>query len=368
MSKKIIVVQDFLLTKGGVERVALTLAEAFEAPILTAAFNPSTTFEEFQKLSIFCLNVKIKKSPFLQSEAALLFRRMNLENFDVIISSGNWAKQVSVRPNNHPHIHYEHTPPRALYDLKDEVKKRLPFPTKPFFEFWCRFMEKLDREATEKVDIFLTNSLNTKRRVIKFYGRRDTKVLYPPVDIEKIGKGVRKFKGKFLDAGYFLSVQRIEPEKRVEMQLEIFRKLPNERLIVVGVPGRNITPYFSRIKKMCPKNVEIRKNVSEDELMLLYANCKAVIQTAIDEDFGLVPVEAMAAGKPCLAVNEGGFKETILHGRTGLLVNPPYVKNFITIIRKFDDYHFSPKECMERAKLFSKERFVREFKKIVRNL
>jgi glycosyltransferase involved in cell wall biosynthesis len=114
---------------------------------------------------------------------------------------------------------------------------------------------------------------------------------------------------------------------------------------------------------MAPKTVIFAGSVSDEQLGHLYSRCKAAIQTAIDEDFGIIPVEAMASGKPCIAVNEGGFRETIINGKTGILVNTPYAENLTDAIRNFDNYDFNPSTCKNRARLFSEEKFIERMKK-----
>jgi len=354
---KIAITHDYLITKGGGERLVLTLAKYFKVPIYTTTYLPDETYPEFRKMKIFLNPVKILKSPFLQTEAVFKFRNLDLSDYDLIISSGNWAKHIGVKEENHPQIHYEHTPVRAFYDLYEVVKNRLSFASRQIFKLWVWYMRKLDQEATKKIDKIVTNSQNTRKRIKRFYNR-DAGVIYPPVNIKKF-----KYKP---NGDYFLSVQRIEPEKRVEIQLEIFRRLPNEKLLIVGKPGKNSIPYFERMKKIAPKNVEFLGSVSDKKLIELYANSKAVIQTAIDEDFGLIPVESMASGKPCLAVNEGGFRESIVHGKTGLLVNKPYVENCVKLIKNFNKYNFDPKTCRKRAEMFSEENFVKQFKSLIK--
>ncbi|MCX7998791.1 MAG: glycosyltransferase [Leptospiraceae bacterium] len=185
--------------------------------------------------------------------------------------------------------------------------------------------------------------------------KRTWEVIYPPVDVDKF---------KYLDRGdFFLSVQRITPDKRVEIQIEAFKKLQDEKLIIVGSSCNN--KYLAKLKRGAPKNVEFRINVSEEELIELYAKCKATIQTSKGEHFGLVPVESMASGKPCIAVNEGGFRETIIDQKTGILINEPYVDNLIKVIREIDSYHFDPKALVKHAQRFSLERFVDEFKRVI---
>ncbi|MCD6092434.1 MAG: glycosyltransferase [Candidatus Aenigmarchaeota archaeon] len=350
------IAHDFLFTKGGSERVVLSLAKNFKAPIYTTVYIPERTYPGFRKLKVFSYPTKLLKSPLLQTNALFKFRSMNLSQYDIIISSGNWAKHVGIKETNHPQIHYEHTPVRVFYDLCGNMKNCLSFIPRQIFKLWVWYTKKLDLEATKRIDKIVTNSQNTRKRIKKFYGR-DAEIIYPPVDI-------KKFKYKKSE-DYFLSVQRIEPEKRIEIQIEIFRRLPYENLLIVGASSKNAIPYFEKMKKIAPKNVKFLGSVSDKKLIELYARCKAVIQTNIDEDFGLIPIETMASGKPCLAANEGGFRESIIHGKTGLLINKPYIENFVKLIRNFDKYKFDPKECRKRVKFFSEENFIKRIEEVI---
>jgi glycosyltransferase involved in cell wall biosynthesis len=357
---KFAVVHDYLFTQGGGERVVLSLAKHFECDIWTTQYVPERTFEAFKHFNIINFPLKFYPyAPLLQTEALFKFRKMDLSNYDLIISSGNWARQVSVNENNHPQIHYEHTPVRVFYDLYDNMKSRLSFFQRQLFKLWVWYVKPLDQEATQKIDTILCNSKNTKRRIKKFYNK-DSEVVYPPVD-------VKKFKYKKPE-DFFLSVQRIEPEKRIELQIEAFKRLPEEKLIIVGFIRKGTENYLEKLKKISPKNVEFMINISDEKLVNLYSRSKAVIQTAIDEDFGLIPVEAMASGKPCIAVNEGGFKESIVHKKTGLLINQPYIKNLISSIKNFDKYNFKKSECIRRARFFSENKFIKNIKKTIKDV
>ena len=165
--------------------------------------------------------------------------------------------------------------------------------------------------------------------------------------------------------GYFLSVQRVMPFKRVELQLDVFSQLPKERLVMVGEweGGEFQEKIKKRISSM--ENVEWRTGVSDNELAGLYSHSKAVIQTAMFEDFGRVPVEANASGKACLAVGEEGFTESIAHGKTGLLIEPPYRENFVKALKEFDAGDFKLKDLLGNAKRFSEEAFFKKFDPVV---
>ncbi|MBI5223471.1 glycosyltransferase [Candidatus Micrarchaeota archaeon] len=348
---KIAICYEYLTTKGGAEKVVLELAKSLGADIYTLIYDEKTSYAEFKQLRVMQLGCLIKKSPFIQSEAIIKFRRLNLEKYDAIISIGNWAKQIVMNPRNRKVIHYECTPPRFLFDLKDTVEKRLNPVSKGFFVAWANEVRKRDIEASTKIKNYICISKNVQNRIKKYYGI-DAEVIYPPAELEryKIGK----------TGDYFLSIQRLAPEKRVEIQIEAFRNLPKERLLIIGPPDN--TQYFRKLKENAPKNVEFLGAVSQEEKINLLANCKAVIQTAFDEDLGLIPLEAMACGKICIAVNEGGFKETIINGKSGILINEPYVENLEKAIKELKIDSETAGVCQKRAAEFSTSKFVSKIK------
>lgn len=352
---KIAVVHDRFGNCGGGERVALEIAKTLKADtIYTAYWEPEKTFEELKKFNI----IEVNKLPDLRFEKTYALIRMldawkfskikELADYDLIWTSGMWA--VFASKHNPMNIWYCHSPNRALYDLYEHFLNR--YKGQPFvrwaFKTWANFWRKRDQKAIGYVKKIVANSENTRRRVQMAYNR-DATVIHPPVDIKKFYHAESD--------GYWLSVQRIMPEKRVDLQIRIFQRLPNEKLIIVGKAEYG-TWYERKITEMIRKtpNVEWLGRVDEKTLIDLYAHAKGVIQTAIDEDFGLVPVEAFAAGKPVLAVNEGGFRETV-RLFTGKLINPPYLRNFVRAIIEFDRRDYNPNTIQNWAKNFSVEQF-----------
>ena len=197
---------------------------------------------------------------------------------------------------------------------------------------------------------------NIKNKIKNYY-HRDAEVVYPPVDISRF---------KYGEPGdYFLSVQRMSPGKLIETQIEAFRLAPRQKLVIVGAVTKSDIPYFHKLKRATPPNITYLGTVTDAELVELYAHSRAVIQSNPDEDFGIVPVEAMASGKPCMAVNAGGFKETIIQGKTGILVDLPYVENLAKAIKGFDDKDYNPQDCRKQAQQYSTEVFTEKIKTIV---
>jgi len=353
---KTAVIYDLLIGKGGAERVVLALARAFNADIWTTTYLPEEVYPEFGAFQIFPhplkswpLSSTLKPVNFiwqglLQTEATFKFRKMELPGYDLIISAGMCAKHVAMRDRNHPCIHYEHGV-RESYRLEW------------LFKAWAWYMKRLDFEATQKVDRLVCNSENIRGKIERYY-HRDAEVVYPPVDIERFRYGE--------PGDYFLSVQRISPGKGIETQLEAFKMVPQQKLVIVGSPQKGYTSYYGRLIHTAPPNVTFLGALPDEGVSDLYSHSKAVIQTNPDEDFGIVPVEAMASGKPCIAINSGGFRETIIHGKTGILVTPPHPQNLAQAIREFNSLDFDPAACLQRARLFSEETFIDRMRDMVK--
>jgi glycosyltransferase involved in cell wall biosynthesis len=356
---KLAIAFDHLIAKGGTERTIALLAREVKADVWVTEYRPEETYPEYQKLPVYAHPLRLYPlKGAWQLEAIYKFRRMDLSHYDLRISAGYWGRQIAVNAKNHPLLHLELLPIRAVYDKYDYTKERL-FIQRPAFKVWAWCVRRLDQEAVASIDECTVQSETVQRRVEKYY-KRKSRVVYPPIDTERF-----KFRSS---EDFFLSVQRIEPEKRLEIQMEAFRKVPSERLVVVGGVSKGAESYFAMIRKIAPDNVGFVGSISDEELIDLYSRCKAVIQTNLDEDFGIVPVEAMASGKPCIAVKEGGFMETIVHGKTGILIEPPYVQNLAEVIKKFDEYDFDPRACIQRARLFSVERWLTTMKEMIKKM
>ncbi|HLC77332.1 MAG TPA: glycosyltransferase [archaeon] len=355
---KIAVVWDFLIDKGGAERELIIIARALDADIITTHFLKNKTYAEFSKMRVVPHPLKSYPTPLLmQKEASKIFKKIDLSKYDLVISMGDWAKFVSMNKTLRArHIHITISPPRMFY-MKSSVKNQLGMAKRVVFSTWAHFAAKRDVEAMRRIDEVIVQSLEAKRRVETYYNKKPHRiVLYPPTEIQKFKSGKSK--------GYFMSVQRLMPQKNIEIQIEAFNALPKEKLIVVGSMLDNKIDYFKKLRASANKNIKFVTNVNDKELVKLYSHAKCVIQTSENEDFGLVPVEAMASGKPCIAVNEGGFRETITN-KTGILIEKPYVESLINAVNNFDENKFSTRELKERSKLFSEKIFIRNLMKVI---
>ncbi len=353
---KIAIFHDYIGAIGGGEKLILTLARGLGADVITTDVDADSVSKMgFEDVNIISLGSTVKMPPLKQISASFKFAMCDYsKEYDFFIFSGNWAHFAAKRHG--PNLYYCHTPVRAFYDLYDVFLKRQSFLTYVPFKIWVILHRKMYEHQMKHVHHIVANSINTQKR-IKRYLKRTSVVIYPPIDTSKF---------RFEEYGdFWLSVNRLYPEKRVELQIEAFRRIPEERLVIVGghAEADHASPYAKRIRMNVPDNVELLGAVTEDELIKLYARCKGFITTSLDEDFGMVPIEAMASGKAVVAINEGGCLETVINGSTGLLVDADVdeIVNAVKYISR--DPSMFKKKCIEQARKFDVDRFLNEMMK-----
>jgi glycosyltransferase involved in cell wall biosynthesis len=354
---KIAIFHDYIGAIGGGEKLVLTLARGLNADVITTDVDEDSVKKMgFEDVKIISLGETVKLPPLKQISASFKFALCNFsKQYDFFIFSGNWAHFAARR--HKPNLLYcQDAPARAFYDLYDDFLQQQSFFTSILFKIWVGLFKKVYEYYLCHVCHIVANSNNTQSRVRK-YLNRDSKVIYPPVEVSKF---------RFEEYGdFWLSVNRLYPEKRVELQIEAFRQIPRERLLIVGgyAEADHASAYASTLKNKLPDNVELLGTMPEEELIRLYARCKAFIITSIDEAFGMAPVEAMASGKPVVGMNCGGCLETVIDGITGMLVNPDAseIVNAVKIISR--EPSMFKEKCIENARKFDIYIFLGQMKK-----
>lgn len=364
---KIAIFHNFMDNIGGAEMVTLFLARGLNADIYTTNIDK----EKIIKMGFEDIMPRIKSlgkiplnAPFRHQSSFRKFRNLNLKNkYDFYIISGDWAMSGAV--NNKPNIWYIHSPLNELWEFKNYIKKNLlSFWKKPLFDIWVSINRKLTLKYSKSVDIWICNSLNTKNRIRKYYGK-EAKIINPPIDSSKYEYHEPK--------NYWLSVNRLFSNKRIDIQMKAFSKLPEEKLIIIGSfekGAKQFEKYKKYIEKIKPKNVEILSWVDHKTLKKLYSECKGFITTSKDEDFGMTPVEAMASGKPVIAPNEGGYKETVINHKTGIIIDnidsdklAKEITNMSKELKSNKRRQKYKKACQEQAKKFDVKIFITKIKK-----
>lgn len=368
---KVAIVHDYIKEYGGAERVLETLAEIFpDAPIYTSFCDKnSEAFRRFKNKKI--ITSWAQYFPFFMSKlhsplrflAPWIWGSFDLSEYDVVISSASWyvTKGFKKSGDHFIEICYCHTPPRWLYGYNTSINFQEYALVRAYARIIGHFMRLYDFKQAQKVDCFIANSQEVAGRIKKFY-RRDSVVIYPPVSLPEVRSqklGVR--------SDYYLIVSRIVGGKGLDIAVDAALKM-GFRLKIAGPPSGYYFGQNNLIKK-AKGSIEFLGQVTDEELAKLYKGAKAFLALAKDEDFGITPVEAMSAGTPVIAFNGGGYKETVLDKKTGLLFDEYTTDGLIKAIQQFESASWrmkiNPKDCMEQAQKFSKERFKKEIKKFV---
>jgi glycosyltransferase involved in cell wall biosynthesis len=274
----------------------------------------------------------------------------------VLTSASAFAKGIVTRQGT-VHVCYCHAPTRFLWDQTHDIlaESRGRGMVHSLLQCTLHVLRLWDQMSARRVDEFVANSETTRARIAKYY-RRDATVLYPPVDLARFRPTGRAAGPRTT----FLCVSRLSPYKRVDLVIETFNKLELP-LTVVGT-GRD----RSRLERMAGPTVTLLGFVPEEELPRLYATARAVIFPS-DDDFGLVPVEAMASGTPVLALRRGGARETVVEGVTGEFFDEPLEELLADCVRRFLDREHTYDQSAIRAHTaqFTAERFRSELRSLV---
>ena len=353
---KIALLHDFFAEpgrSGGGEKLALLLAKIFNADIYTGF--AESGFEGLENFSVTQLSKK-SFSGFRTINIMKSFERLKLENYDFFIFSGTNCITASAR--NKPNILYMHTPPRYLYDMREWYNKHTNIFGRAGLFYLRRYVYPRDQFYVKQLDRIVTNSETVRKRISQYYGEdvfKKSKAVYSFVDNKKYHYREPK--------DYYVSNARLDPLKRVDLIVKAFCEMPNKKLVVISTG-----PEMDKIKKIASghDNIEIRGWVPENEMIDIMSRCICTIQMPINEDLGLGAIESMACGKPCIGANEGGLTETIVKNRTGLLINPTIDEIVKSINFMTPEKSKSMKNaCIQRANKFSKNNFIRTFKKEV---
>jgi len=358
-SKKILILHDTFLYKWGGERLILMMWKALGADIASWFFSKGSfdlRKEWFTgKMISVSSEIFTKWLRHIKLKLSFLFSTRFISQYETVIFSGDSISAVRNCNKKTKKIYYCHTPPRYIYDLHDIYLKKVPIYLKPVFKTGCFVFKKLYERDISKMDLILTNSINTQKR-IKKYLWYDSEVLYPPVDTSK-------FTYKW-DSWYFLSFARLADAKRVDKIVRAFTKIPSEKLIVIY--GKN-DPQREKIFSLAKwyDNIEFITLENNNLLYDYIWNARATIYIPIDEDFGMSPVESMSAGKPVLWVNEWWLKESIIHKKTWLLIEEwadvDDIVSWITYLSP-DICRWMKDDCIARAHDFWLDAFEKKLK------
>ncbi|MEA4855559.1 glycosyltransferase [Solidesulfovibrio sp.] len=357
-----LVLHDAFAFPGGGENVAVTLARAFGAELWAGAWEPAAFPDGYFDVPPRSLDA-VRARPLAARLSKTLAMRLAFARFPetaapLAIHSGALCLLAQARLRA-PQILYCHTPPRILYDHRDFYRARQGALRRPLYDLLAADYRRAYERAARAMDAIVANSETVRRRIETFLGLPAT-VVHPPVDV-----------AAFQNLGqepFFLSTGRVDVLNRVDVIVRAFRDLPDKRLVVVS--GGSELDRVRALAAGCP-NIDIRGWTAGNELRRLVGTCLATVYIPRDEDFGISPVESMAAGKPVLGVREGGLRETVLDGQTGILLPPdPGPEDVARGVAALDGAKALAMRpaCEERARKFDTAVFVEKMRGVVRGV
>jgi glycosyltransferase involved in cell wall biosynthesis len=354
---KVALVHDWLTGMRGGEKVLLSLARLFpEAPIYTLLHVRGSVSRELEQRDI--------RTTFVQHLPAVARRyrhylplfpwavsSMDLSPFDLVISSSHCvAKGARVRKGA-LHLCFCHTPMRYVWDRYDDYFGGARAPARWILPFMAARLRKWDVATAPRVHFFAANSAYVAGRIERYYGR-SAEVIPPPVDTDFFTPGPD------VEGTYDLVVSALSPYKRVDLVLEAYRGTGRPLKIVGSGPEE------ARLKAQAPVEASFLGRVEDRQLLELYRGCRAALMVGV-EDFGIVPVEAMSCGRPAVVFAEGGAKESMIPGETGVLFTEPTAAALRSAVDSLEGMRFNSLALRSRAEAYRRPVFEARFRAFV---
>ncbi len=357
---KVALIHDHLTQSGGAERVLEAMQDIWpKAPTYTLLYDKAIMGHVFGHRDIrtsFLQNIpfSLSHSRYLLPLMPTATENYDLSQYDVIVSSSSAFSKGVIPPNDAIHICYCHTPTRYLWsDTHSYVNElRAPNFIKQLLPPLLSHLRTWDRLAADRVDYFIANSETVKRRIKKYY-RRDSDVIHPPVETDQFAVTTNKKE-------YYLIGGRLVPYKRYDLVIDAFTKL--------GIPLKifGIGPSEKTLRKRAGANIQFLGQVSNEERARLFQDAIAFLHPQ-EEDFGITPVESMAAGRPVIAFKKGGATETVIDRKTGIFFNKQNWEDIANTVLHFDHTKFNPMEIRDHALKFSVDIYHKKMSDYVEN-
>lgn len=365
---KIAIIHDELVRRGGAEQVTFIMHQAFpDAPIFTSCYNPRLTYEGFKECNI----ITSWMSRFVKSEKmlkALFFpfgiwamRGLKVKGYDVVLmSTTNSAKYVTIEPGTTV-IAFCHFPFRLAWFPESYKRYRSSKGLyRVVFNWVISRLKKIDTKAAGKIDWFITNTPHIAALLDDCYCPSN------PVEVMPTSIVLQHFnRAECPREDYYLVVSRLESHKMVDLSVRAFNNMPSRKLIVVGKGSEK-----DKLRKMAASNIQFLEGLSMQEIAELYANCKALIFPQV-EDYGLVPIEANASGRPVLAYGKGGVTYTMIPYEgdattsTAIFFNSQTPEAIVETVEKFETLSFDPIFIRNHAERFSETAFIDNLRRFV---
>lgn len=356
---KVALVHDYLNQMGGAERVVMAFHEIFpDAPIFTSIYDPKRVDPAFQKMDIrtsFMQKLPLvtkHHQPYLPLYPVAM-EAFDLRGYDLVLSSSSaFGKGVLTRPET-MHICYCHTPMRWCWNYDEYVEREhLGGAARKVLPFLMTRLRTWDQVSSMRVDHFIANSPVVADRIQKYY-RRDAVVIPPPVEASRF-----PFDPATQPEDYFLVLSRLIPYKRVDLAIEACNRLQLPLLVIGGGRDRE------RLQKLAGPTIRFMGRLSDEEVIHYYTHCRAFLFPG-DEDFGITPLEAQAAGRPVIAYGSGGALASIVEGVTGEFFREQTVESLAETLARFDERRYDTSAIRNHALEFDKPRFHRRIQQFI---
>lgn len=348
---RVALVHYWLVGMRGGEKVLEALCEIFpEADIFTHVYVPDAVSETIRRHKV--------STTFIASlpAAARLYKRylpvmplaleqLDLRGYDLIISSESGPAKGIIPPERAVHLCYCHSPMRYLWNMFHDYRAQSGRLTRLLMPPLSHYLRLWDAVSASRVDRFVANSATVARRIRRYYGR-DAAVVWPPVDVDAFRPLPQAERGD-----YMLMVGELVRYKRPDLAVAACNRM-RAKLVVIG--GGEM---LGEIRRLAGPTVTVMGPRPFADLQHHYARCRALIFPG-EEDFGIVPVEAMASGRPVIAYGSGGATETVVPGLTGLLFEEQSIDAIVDAVENFRDSAFDPEAIAAHAQKFSRRRFI----------
>jgi len=357
---KIAIVHDYLNQAGGAERVVGTLHTMFPgAPIFTTILDRSSLWEVLRDADI--RTSWMQKLPLLKRhfKAYLLFypgaiERFDLREYDLVISSSSAFGKAAITRPGALHICYCHTPMRFVWDYERYMEReQYGSPVRAVLVPVLRRFRTWDVKTASRPNLYVANSTVVADRIKRFYGR-DSIIVPPPV-------AVQRFTPVDKAEDFYLIVSRLNPYKRVDLVVKAFNDLGRKLVIIGDGPDRTV------LEKMAKPNITFLGRLPDPEVADYYARCKALLFPG-DEDFGIVPLEANAAGRPVIAFKAGGALDTVIDGETGIFFSELTPESLSAAVLRAEKTTWDSVAIRKHAEDYAEPRFRERFMRLVEDV
>jgi glycosyltransferase involved in cell wall biosynthesis len=355
---KVAIIHYWLVGMRGGEKVLDALCELYpQADIFTHVVVPEAISSRLRahKIRTSFVGRLPRASSWYRHYLPLMpiaLEQLDLREYDLVISSESGpAKGIVPRPDA-LHVCYCHSPMRYVWNMYHEYRSSAGPLARASMPLLTHYLRSWDESSASRVDRFVANSRNVAARIWKYY-RRDSAVVYPPVDVDGFApiSGVRT-------GDYFLVVGELVPYKRADLAVQAFNAT-GKKLVVIGGG-----PMLAQIRRDAKSNVSVLGPQPFEVLRHYYARCRALIFPG-EEDFGIVPIEAMASGRPVVAYGRGGVVETVVDGITGLLFDRQAVDDLIGAVERVDRMEFDSEALVNHAQAFGTCRFKQQMSSLI---